>query len=485
MKTLEKIRSGLPLVRAFRDKINEIVDYLRATRIVQGTGILVSESATGIVISVNGSSRTRDEDDYAFVTAGPGICISGTSETPAVSGGTNSTVPVDGATFSLLLEAGTDNVVITDGVNGSKVISVTGSTAGGSSGPGYPDYIALCTFPSGVSVPSGITGGIGTTYLLPVRAGVSIKYYSPVADTIALYAPALEETGNSGGTSTLLTNDTAFTPMQKGWVRISILDDGQNEGACLRFYVGTSDWTKALPLYRCGSFGPQGATGINASISGHTASITLSGGSGSVNLVGSGSVEISGGSSGEIIIHGSSSGSSGESALNFVTSVGIVILTGSSRQLVYCPQATDSGGYKLNQYNFTAPGTATIDALNAAAGKSLVNTGQFDDAGNIIFVLPENPATLTSIDIRLTSGSTEVIVCTVDGKKIVDAGGGQQGVTNGVCDDGMDGGNHYMYVYITSISGFPEYYDANGNESYIAQYVELEGGCWVRLDIDN
>ena len=604
MKLITKLRHGLPLVPAILAKLDEIVDYLLATRLVQGPGVQLSEDANGVVISVTGISRSRKDDDYAFVTVGPGICISGTSETPAVSGSTNSTVPIDGSTISLLLEAGTSNVSITDGQNGSKVISVTGSTAGdfdvppysqlyvsgglsasqhgramtfivpvkagtigfwdegggavgvytnkagttryaltnqqgyeaqadgwmrisvyddgstpgeclsffsptggvplykyGSSstgGIGYPDYVALAggtasnslgtitdeeydgTTPSAASMPQNPK--LGITHIIPVPANAPIKYYSSFS-CLVRFAP---EAGGSGHFYYDLSNELEWTPNCKGWLRISILDDGTHESDCIRLYVGGENWSDAVAMHKCGSFGNNGATGIASSISGGTVTISLSGGAGSVKLKPGNNISIDG-SNGlyTISVTGITSSGGGDSSLNFVTSVGVIVLTGSSKQLVYCPQATDSGGYKYNQYDFSAPGTATINALNAATGKSLVNTGQFDDEGNIIFVLPENPTALTSVDIRLTSGSTDTIVCTVDGKKIVDTSGGQQGVSNGVCDDGMGGGDHYMYVYITSISGFPEYYDAYGNETYIAQHIESDGGCWVRLDIDN
>ena len=280
MKTLERIKRGLPLVRTLMDKINEIVDYLRATRIVEGKGIRVNESAAGLVISVNESSQANNEEDlYAFVTAGHGIKIEGSSEIPAIAGGMNSTVPISGSTFSLLLEAGTSNVSITDGENGSKVISVTGSTCGCDPDP-FPDYIALSTVPEGITCSS--KNGIGTTFLAHVHSGVNIMYEAPSGlECLVLFAESVEGTAASmGGTTYLLSGGTAFPAPGDGYVRFSVLDDGQHVGECVRLFVGTSDWTEALPVYRCGSF----VSGITSSLSGGTVSISLSGGTGSVKL---------------------------------------------------------------------------------------------------------------------------------------------------------------------------------------------------------
>ena len=47
-----------------------------------------------------------------------------------------------------------------------------------------------------------------------------------------------------------------------------------------------------------------GASGIESNVTGGTASITLTGGSGSVNMVGTGSINISGNTNGEIELHG-------------------------------------------------------------------------------------------------------------------------------------------------------------------------------------
>ena len=432
MKIIDKILRGRPLKNTLIDKINEIVDYLRATRIVGGHGITATETAAGLVISVNSGSRAKDEeDDYAFVTAGPGVCISGTSETPAVSGSTNSSVPVNGATFSLLLEPGTPNVSITDGQNGSKVISVTASTVSGdfdvppysqlyvsgglsasqhgramtfiipvkagtigfwdegggavgvytnkagttryaltnqqgyvaqadgwmrisvyddgstpgeclsffsptggvplykygaastTGGIGYPDYVALAggtfsnslgeitdedyngTTPTAQSMPQDPK--IGITHIIPVPANAPIKYYSS-SSCLVRFAP------EAGGSHFYydLSNELEWTPNCKGWLRISILDDGTHASDCIRLYIGGENWSDAVAMHKCGSFGNNGATGIASSISGSTVTISLSGGTGSVKLKPGSNISIEG-SNGlyTISVTGITSGSGG------------------------------------------------------------------------------------------------------------------------------------------------------------------------------
>jgi len=234
-------------------------------------------------------------------------------------------------TISSEIEGGTD-IGVSGGTDGQPyVISYTGSGGGGGDGIGFPDYLALNKLPSGGSMPTG--EGIGTTYLLPVPAGKSIKYYSPIQYCVALFAVADEW----DGTPQVLTNDTAYTTPAAGWVRISILDDGQHQNGCLRFYVGTDDWSKALPLYRCGTF-RVGATGISSTISGSTAAeISLTGGTGSVIIKpGNNNVSIDGSTAGVIKISATGGGGGGSglcfpdyAALTTSSSSGTVLVNGT------------------------------------------------------------------------------------------------------------------------------------------------------------
>jgi hypothetical protein len=235
-----------------------------------------------------------------------------------VDGGT-ATVSLSGSTSTVKITGGT-NATITSGENGEIVLNASG----GGDGIGYPDYIALAggtasnalgtitddDYEEGVTPVPGPSSmpqnpKLGITYFLPVPAGAPIKYYASAA-VLVRFAPV------SGGGHFYydLSNEMEWTPNSDGWLRISILDDGSHSSDCIRLYVGGEEWSDAVPLYKCGTF-QGGATGINASVSGHTASITLTGGSGSVKMVGSGSVQISGGSNGEVIIHGSTSGGGG------------------------------------------------------------------------------------------------------------------------------------------------------------------------------
>lgn len=221
-----------------------------------------------------------------------------------ITGGTYGISPI----ISSEITGGTD-ITVSGGTDGQPyVISYTGSGGGGGGGIGFPDYLALNKLPSGLPAPSG--EGIGSTYLLPVKAGVSIKYFSPIQYCVALFAVA----DGWDGTPYVLTNDTAYTTPAAGWVRISILDDGDHQNGCLRFYVGTSDWTKALPLYRCGTF-RAGATGITSNVSGGTATISLTGGTGSVKIKPGNNVSISGQTNGVIEISATGGGGGGDDAV--------------------------------------------------------------------------------------------------------------------------------------------------------------------------
>lgn len=63
MKLIEKIRIGLPLKKTIVDKINEIISYLKATRLVQGPGIRIRETSNGVIVSAVSASRSPDDED--------------------------------------------------------------------------------------------------------------------------------------------------------------------------------------------------------------------------------------------------------------------------------------------------------------------------------------------------------------------------------------------------------------------------------------
>ena len=65
MKPISKIKRGRPLKKAILEKLDEIVDYLRAVRPVPGRGVRISESANGLCFSVDPSRRAFQEEEEA------------------------------------------------------------------------------------------------------------------------------------------------------------------------------------------------------------------------------------------------------------------------------------------------------------------------------------------------------------------------------------------------------------------------------------
>lgn len=224
--------------------------------------------------------------------------------------------------------------VYDDGTHGGACLRVSSYTGtiplykyGGhaSGNVGYPDYIALAggtasnslgtitdedysggAVPGPSSMPSDPK--LGITYFLPVSAGSPIKYYASVA-ALVRFAPV------SGGYHFYydLSNELEWTPNCDGWLRISLLDDGNHSSECFRIYIGGEQWSDAVPLYKGGKFGNQGATGITATVSGGTASsITLTGGTGSVIVEpGNENVTIDGSTNGRIRISATGGGGGG------------------------------------------------------------------------------------------------------------------------------------------------------------------------------
>lgn len=139
------------------------------------------------------------------------------------------------------------------GVQADAIIDYV-ATHGGTTGTGgrmYPNYAALAT--GETAVKTGI--GVGVTYVLPVSAGQHIGYLTEAPENCFVrYAPAEGESGNA---FTLVEGSTAAATQvadADGFVRFSILDDGEHAGTCVRFVVDDSDWDAALPVYRFGTF---------------------------------------------------------------------------------------------------------------------------------------------------------------------------------------------------------------------------------------
>jgi hypothetical protein len=344
-----------------------------------------------------------------------------------ITNGTYGVPPV----ISSEITSGTD-IDVSGGTDGQPyVISYTGSGGGGGGGGiGFPDYLALNKLPSGLPAPSESVQGIGSTYLLPVPAGKSIKYYSPLQYCVALFAVA----DGWDGTPQVLTNDTAYTTPAAGWVRISILDDGQHQNGCLRFYVGTNDWTKALPLYRCGTF-RAGATGISSTFSGDTATISLTGGTGSVKIKSGNNVSISGQTNGVIEISATGGGGGGDENVEYVW-FGSVPPANLDDWII---EAEPNKTYNLYE-----------EYVNSSSFRDYVYTSQWiqgtygidaDDGGNILVKLPTNLSAPCMIKIYAWRDSM-IVVIAPDGRHIIDDTG-----TNTDSSEGFSGGCLHVYVY--------------------------------------
>lgn len=234
--------SGENLKKYILDTLRGIIDYLKATRLVEGDGISIRETPSGVVVSVIRRGTTSQGASGA-AEYDPGIGITITGGTPGVPEKINANIT-----------GGTD-ISVTGGTNGNPlVISYTGGGGGGGGGIPYPDYASLA---DSSDVPVDVPG-IGTTFLLPVRAGVPIEYETDGSNVFAKYAPGV---GTSGGSAQLLQKDVSFTPTVAGWVRIRVFDSGTETGKCLRFFSGGVSWSGALPLYKYGTFSNGGGGG--------------------------------------------------------------------------------------------------------------------------------------------------------------------------------------------------------------------------------
>ena len=128
MQIPSKIQHGQKVISTVFDKINGIIDYLNASRVRQGPGIMVDETPSGTLVKLD--PRARGTTIQQIIA---GSTVSGLSAT--VSGGT-ATVEISGST-ALVIEPGA-NIQITGGTNGELIISATGG--GGSTG--FPDYFS-------------------------------------------------------------------------------------------------------------------------------------------------------------------------------------------------------------------------------------------------------------------------------------------------------------------------------------------------------
>ena len=227
--------------------------------------------------------------------------------------------------------------------------------------------------------------------------------------------------------------------------------------------------------------------GLSASVSGSTASFALvpNGSLSAFNLIAGSSVTLSAGTNPNEVVVSSTGGSGGGFSSAVYMNTGVVLLSASSYNYVYCPQAYTSGGDVTNQYDFSqsASRAVAIAAIESALGHSIPSTsGYDDDYGNTIFVLPESPVHLTSVEINMAPVSGRAVVVTPDARRIVDSYGEPQGTGPGVCTDQLIGSYNILYVFISSLTGWPQYVDNDDtNKSVIQQCITNDGGCWAKI----
>lgn len=193
---------------------------------------------------------TSDSDGEKAVQVQFGDIVAPPSDLIAsVSGSTAATIGLKGSTSSIKLKSSNSNLTFSSGSSNTINLTVTGM--GGSFG--YPAYGLLSTNDQGVTLPDVQ----GISFLLPVKAGHNIRYYTDASGGVVVgrYAP---NDGSSGGSEFYISQTNQETGAD-GWVRISVFDDGSSPGACLKFIDNGSQY----PLYKFGS-GTGGGGNINA-----------------------------------------------------------------------------------------------------------------------------------------------------------------------------------------------------------------------------
>ena len=131
MQIPSKIQHGEKVISTVFDKINGIIDYLNASRIRKGPGILVDESPSGTVIKL-ADNRPATSPQVLPAASGGASGIDA-----AVSGGTAS-ITLTGGTGSVNM-VGTGGVTISGNTNTGN-IEIHGSTSGSAGSVGFPDY---------------------------------------------------------------------------------------------------------------------------------------------------------------------------------------------------------------------------------------------------------------------------------------------------------------------------------------------------------
>ena len=304
-----------------------------------------------------------------------------------LSGGTISTNLVQGNGILIAPVTGSTNgeLSITSNISGGTDISVTGGTNGtpfvisytGSGGGGSEFYVPAYNKLSLSGLPEN-SYGHATTFIVRVKAG-TVGFWDEGGGAACVY------TDITGSTSYTLTNKQDYVAKADGYLRISVYDDGSTPGECLSFYSPTG----GVPIYKYGFM----VSGIDATVSGGTAFVGLTGGTGSVRFVGENNITIYGNTNGEIVIKGSTPSITSE----YSSQVGTIAL-----------KLTNGGGVV-----YLVPGT-NVTITQVYANTYAINaTGGTSGGGGIPF--PDYAALTTSSSSGTVISGGTTFTATSDG----------------------------------------------------------------------
>lgn len=234
-----------------------------------------------------------------------------------------------------------------------------------------------------------------------------------------------------------------------------------------------------------------GKSGLVATVSGGTYASIIASGENPLVIEAGDNVTITGGMNGEVVIGTTTSGSSGNLVKSQVyMSTGVFMLSPDTMNYYYCPQAYESNGSEYDDYSFGTKKAYSIAAVEAVLGSTISDTTNYsDDYGNTIFILPQNPAPRARVIVNTAPCSGRAVVVTPDARRIVDAYGDPQGVENGLCTDQLKKGYSILYLFVNSISEWPQYVyddvhsDVEINKATIVSCIQNDGGCWAKIDL--
>ena len=172
------------------------------------------------------------------------------------------TVFLCGGVLSSFEYTGVGDIVVN---NQNHTISYDGSGGGGdvdlSWKTSYPDIQALRNGDYSNIAINGeyyTTSGQGISWLIPVQSGYNYKVYANNGDgkVWSTFASSLDVLEGQDERIDPIANGIAFAPSTDGWARISVFDDGSNEGECLRLfkYTDSDSGLEGMPLYRFHGF---------------------------------------------------------------------------------------------------------------------------------------------------------------------------------------------------------------------------------------